>query len=148
MLMQHMMAFLYQIARKQKVDRKFIYEEFFQSPIVSQFMDREGIAPATLEASRRRCPFLLNLLSAAGVIELRSSDIQILDLVLFPALVHSPDDEGIETATNRLRDLRRAWPHNTHLIGNHDLSILRELFGKTFLTDEYMFNEITILEEL
>lgn len=145
---QQMMAFLYQVARARDVQRTFIYEHFFQAPFVRSFMDREGIEEATPEASRRRCPFLLNLLAAAGVVQTDRQKIHVIKFVLLPSLAKSSYGENEEQAAKRLRFVQAAWPNREADIPADDLSILRELFGKEFLTDEYVFQEATIKEEL
>ena len=145
---QQMLRFIYQVSQNNEVSRSFIYDNFFQSPLVLQFGEREGIEPATQEAARRRCPFLINLLAATGVIEQSRSSIKLLDIVLFPSLVKTPTDPSIDAAIQRLHDLRNAWPTRTDLISDDDISVLRELLGPTFLTDAYMFDSITILGEL
>ena len=145
---QQMMSFLYQVGRRRTIERSFIYDNFFQAPFVKQFMDREGIEEATQEASRRRCPFLLNLLSAVGVVKNKQSQIYLSQFVLFPELVRSHSGEDIEVAANRLRALKNAWPDQPEYLAAEDLSILRELFGPDFLTNNYIFDEINIIEEL
>ena len=145
---QQMMSFLYQIGRRRTIERSFIYNNFFQAPFVKQFMDREGIEEATQEASRRRCPFLLNLLSAVGLVKTNQSQIWVSQFVLFPELVRSHAGEDIEVAANRLRALKDAWPDQPEYLAAEDLSILRELFGSDFLTNNYIFDEINVIEEL
>ncbi|MCY3555083.1 MAG: helicase-related protein, partial [Gemmatimonadetes bacterium] len=145
---QQMLSFLYQIARQQTIYRAYIYGNFFQAPFVKQYMDREGIVEATKEASRRRCPFLLNLLAAAGLIETRQNEVQVLRFVVFPELVRSHQGEPIEDAEKRLECLLEAWPDRPDRLSHSDLTILKELFGPEFLTSTYMFDEITLIEDL
>ena len=104
-------------------------------------MEQEGIEPASPEASRRRCPFLLNLLSAAGVVVVNSTYIEISQLILFPALVRSYINEGTEIAHQRLLALKSAWPDKSGKMDSETLSILRELFGEDFLTEKYIFKK-------
>ena len=145
---QQMMAFLYQVCRERSVERTFVYDNFFQAPFVKQFMDREGIEEATAEASRRRCPFLLNLLAATGVLAPDRNPITVSKLVLIPPLVRATAGEDEEASLKRIRNLKEAWPDHPDRLDPADLSILRELFGPEFLTADYMFNEATIIEEI
>jgi superfamily II DNA or RNA helicase/DNA modification methylase len=84
---QQMLAFLYHVCRAIEIPRGQIYAEFFQAPFVKQFCDQEGIEEATFEASKRRCPFLLNILDACGLVRAERSSITVLKLALLPALV-------------------------------------------------------------
>lgn len=144
---QQMMSFMYQVARKRRIERTFIYSNFFQTPFVKQFMEQEGIEPASEEASRRRCPFLLNLLSTAGIIVSKQNYIEVSQLILFPALVRSYVNEDIEAARQRLLALKSAWPDRPDKMDSESLSVFRELFGEKFLTSEYGFEKITIIED-
>ena len=146
---QQMLLFLYQNCRTGPTTRQFIYENFFQSPPVLQFTEREGIRPATIEASRRRCPFLLNLLAATGVIcEDNNNIITIQQFVLFPQIVRVPMDNSDGQAEERLRLIKGAWPDNPDTIPNDELSSCRELFGPQFLTDQFPFDQATFLEDI
>lgn len=145
---QQMMAFLYQICRSREVERSFIYENFFQAPFVKQFLEREGIEEATAEASKRRCPFLLNILSALGVSSNTTSKITIEKFLVAPFLLKSHLGEKIVEAERRFTDLRMAWPKNENALQPDDLSILRELFGANLLTETYLFQEATFVENL
>ena len=145
---QQMLLFLYQNCQTGPTSRTFLYENFFQSPPVLQFTEREGIEPATLEASRRRCPFLLNLLAAAGVIRQDTNDVTLQQFVLFPQIVRAPTDLSDDQSTARLRLIRQAWPNNLGVMPSEELSICRELFGASFLTDQFIFDEATFLEDI
>ena len=143
---QQMLAFLYQVARKSTIERAFIYDNFFKAPFVRLYLEQEGIEEATPEASRHRCPFLLNLMSALGAIEAERSKIEVKTLILFPALVRSHQRETEEAARERLRAIRGAWPLKPDVLSSEDLSIARELFGAAFLTDKYPFKDAQFIE--
>jgi hypothetical protein len=145
---RQMLAFLYQVSRQPVVARQFIYDNFFQAPFVRQFLEREGIEEATQEAARHRCPFLLNLLSALGVIETERQNIKIKSLILVPDLVRPYQREPEETSLDRLRAIHAAWPSNSDALPPNDLSIVRELFGAEFLTVRYLFQDAQFIEEL
>ncbi len=143
---QQMLAFLYHIVKKETVEKHKIYNEFFIAPFVKRFCEQEGIDKATLEASKRRCPFLLNVLAACGVITNDRSTITVKQLMLIPSLVmpYAREDKSLTKA--RYEALKLAWPHNTTVLASEDLSILRELFGAEFLTPSYYLTNISYLE--
>ena len=145
---RQMLAFLYHVARRETVARSFIYENFFKAPFVQRFMEQEGIEEATLEASKRRCPFLLNLLDALGVIKSGRSDITVRQLVIAPHLVrpHVGEDEAL--SRKRAQAMKAAWPDRPETLSEEDLSVLRELFGRDLFTAPYPLARLPLIEEL
>ncbi len=138
---QQMMMYLYQVVRAGSVEKARIYAEFFDTPFVKRFCEQEGIEQATLEASRRRCPFLLNVLEACGALTISTSSVTIHRLILIPELVRPyPREDPSETLT-RFEAVRTRWPHDEAGLDGADLSILRELFGASFLTSAYIWPE-------
>ena len=137
-----MLLFLFSISRRRIVDRSVIYEQFFQAPFVRRFCEQEGIQEATIEASRRRCPFLLNILDACGIIEARRSEIEIKRLLLTPALVKAVTSESDLVAVRRLEQVQAAWPSQPDMVDPSDLTILRELFGPEFLTPAFYLTNL------
>lgn len=144
---QQMLAFLYHIIRATQVPRSQIYGQFFQAPMVKQFCDQEGIEEATLEASKRRCPFLINILDACNIIDSNRDQVTLKKLVLMPALVRPYHREEQEKSYSRMKAISAAWPCSLHLLNTEDLSIVRELFGGTFLTENYFLTTLEIIEE-
>lgn len=143
---QQMIAFLYHIVRNNTVEKQRIYQDFFSTPFVKRFCEQEGIEPATEEASKRRCPFLLNILNACGIIEINRSDITIKKLMLIPNLVKSIKDEDETLTQTRYEAVKAAWPNNANMLDNHNLSIVRELFGSDFLTENYHLTDLDYIE--
>jgi superfamily II DNA or RNA helicase len=141
---RQMMAYLYHVARSITIQKSDIYKEFFQAPFVQQYCDREGIEEATEEASKRRCPFLLNVLDALGVISIETSAVMIQKLLLIPDLVKPFEREEDSVASKRLRNVKNAWKDHADIITSEDLSIVRELFGSKFLTARYHLDELEI----
>jgi superfamily II DNA or RNA helicase len=137
---QQMLTYLYQIVRRSSVEKQRIYSEFFQAPFVKQYCDREGIEEATEEAAKRRCPFLLNILDALGIIKVERSNVIIKKLFLFPSLVKSFDREDDILAASRIKALVEAWKTHEDRLEANDLSILRECFGADFLTEKYFLD--------
>ena len=143
---QQMMAFLYQILRRRTVEKRIIYEGFFATPFVRRFCEQEGIEEASIEAARRRCPFILNVLESCGVVTLSRSDVVINRLLITPSLVQPFAREDRAATMNRFNLLRNAWPNNAENIPAEDLSILRELFGANLLTDDYTWTNAEFSE--
>ena len=143
---QQMLAYLYHIEQKTIIPRNQVYEHFFQAPFVKQYCDQEGIAETTLEASRRRCPFLLNILNACDIIDFEKTNITVRSLVLSDFLVKPYHGEEAGKAASRLKALQAGWPNNSDTLDSEDLSILRELFGPKFLTPDYHLSRLVIIE--
>jgi superfamily II DNA or RNA helicase len=143
---QQMLAFLYHIEQRTNIPRSVIYEQFFQAPFVKQYCDQEGIEETTLEASRRRCPFLLNILESCGITNSERSEVIVRTLALSPFLVKPYQREEDEKAVARLKALQAAWPDKPDSLAGEDLSILRELFGLKFLTKAYHLSTLAIIE--
>ncbi len=144
---RQMLAFLYHVARRETVARSFIYENFFQTPFVQRFMEQEGIEEASPAASRRRCPFLLNLLDALGAIDSGSGDITVRQVVVTPDLVRPYAGEDEARSRNRAQAMAAAWPDRSETLSSEDLSILRELFGAEIFTPSYPLARLPLIGE-
>jgi superfamily II DNA or RNA helicase len=145
---QQMLRYLLEIARKSPVQRAAIYTDFFSAPFVKQFCDQEGIEEATEESARHRCPFLLNLLEACGFVSLARKDVEIQAFVIAAPTVRSHRREHMEDAERRAKALLEAWPANPAALESEDVSILKELFGPSFLTPEYFLTTTEYVELL
>lgn len=145
---RQMLAFLYHVARREAVERAFIYEKFFQAPFVQRFMEQEGIEEATLEASKRRCPFLLNLLDALGIIESARSVVTLRQFVIMPDLVKPYAGEDETHSRKRAQAMIAAWPDHPETLSAEDLSVLRELFGAQLFTPAYPLAGLPLIKEL
>ena len=144
---QQMLKFLYHVCRKKVIRRNEIYEQFFQTPFVKQFCDQEGIEKTTIEASRRRCPFLLNILDACDIIKATQSRIFVNKLVLAAWSVRPYPKEDEEKSQARLSAVERAY-HDSHFeLSNEDLSVVREIYGTEFLTEDYHLKDFIIFRD-
>ena len=140
------MAFLYHVVRERNIQKNRIYTEFFTTPFVKRFCEQEGIEEATLEAAKHRCPFLLNVLEACGVITNERATISVHKLMLTPSLVQPYAREDRALTIERFEKVKAAWPYNTGVLSSEDLSIVRELFGANFLTPNYLWTELDFTE--
>jgi hypothetical protein len=138
---QQMLAFLYHVCRTKEIQRNMVYKQFFQAPFVKLFCDQEGIEEATLEASRRRCPFLLNVLDACGIINVSKGNITVHKLVLASWLVRPHEREEQKKSHERLKAVEEAYQDTSSRLSNEGLSIVRELSGADFLTPNYYLGE-------
>lgn len=143
---QQMLTYLYQIERQASVPRKDIYERFFESPKVRQFCEREGIEQATIEASRRRCPFLLNILEACGITQSSTAEIRLTAFVISKHILELFAGEDEVLAARRKEVLANCWPNDIASADADVLLDLRELFGPQILTDDYYLKELVVLE--
>jgi hypothetical protein len=132
-----MLSYLYQITRRASVERAEIYRDFFNAPFVKQFCDQEGIEEATEEAARHRCPFLLNVLESCGIIEQDRRVVTVKKFLITASTIRSHRRERLEEAEARAAKLYRAWRDDEAAMDTSDVSILRELFGREFLTKDY-----------
>ncbi len=142
------LSYLYQIARRVNVERPEIYRDFFNAPFVRQFCDQEGIEEATEEAARHRCPFLLNILELCGVIEQDRRTVTVKKFLITANVVRSHRRESIEEAEARAASLHKAWPDDETAMVSADVSTLRELFGRNFLTANYHLSEAEYIQFL
>ncbi len=143
---QQMLAYLYHIERKPVIEKASIYQNFFQSPFVKRFCEQEGIEEATIEAARRRCPFLLNVLAACGVIDNERSAIRVKVLLLLPSLVRPYESEDMAVTSKRMDAVCETSPIYGNKVATDDISILRELFGASFLTASYFLTDFERVE--
>ena len=132
-----MASYLYQIERKASVLRRDVYKNFFRTPFVKQYCDREGIDEATDTSAEHRCPFLLNVLEASGAISQTRNDITVEKFLIAAPIIRAQRKESLEEADKRAVSLAAAWPANEAALDGEQISLLRELFGPTFLTPTY-----------
>jgi len=132
-----MASYLYQIERRASISRSEVYTNFFKTPFVKHYCDREGIAEATDEAAKHRCPFLLNLLEACGAISQARAEITVERLLIAGTIIRSNRKESFEEADKRAQKLFVAWPTNEASVPPDEVSLIREQFGADILTDRY-----------
>jgi hypothetical protein len=62
-----------------------------------------------------------------------------------PSLVRPYKHEEAEISKSRLKALEVALPASLEKLNSEDLSVVRELFGITFLTNDYYLSENEIM---
>jgi len=139
-----MLFYLYRVARTASTPRSRIYEEFFGTPFVARFCDQEGIEEATAESARHRCPFLLNVIDAAGIVSQTNAVITIERLLISAWTLLKESGEKLEEAAERASKLWSALEGRVSL-SDEEVSLLREEFGKDFLTKNYHLKRVEFL---
>jgi superfamily II DNA or RNA helicase len=132
-----MLNYIYRVERKVKINKKTIYENFFKADFVATFCDQNGIDIATEEGAKHRCPFLLNVLEAIGVIKQETSSIEVLQFLMSTQtmqLKYKQTDKEIEAIITKIN-------FNKELLTNEENTLLKEAFGKEFLTGDYQIKD-------
>jgi len=137
---KQMLALLYHQERSASVAKSRIYDTFFDSNAVKLFCDEIGIEPGTVESAKHRCPFLLNLLESSGIIAQNTFNVLVGTLALSPDIVIPPGGEFKEGA-KLLPTLIAEWGKPSTLPAGTQMS-LRNLFGPSFLTDDYYLKTV------
>lgn len=133
---KQMLQYLYFENRAASVQKSDIYDDFFDFQPVVDFCDEMGIEPATEEAARHRCPFLLNVLESCGVLTQSAKAVNLNALALSGDLIAA--NAGAVTAdTALIRTVLKEWNTSFPSLQPAQKASLKELFGATFLTESY-----------
>lgn len=143
---QQMINYLYRVERKRLVGKNSIYSGFFDAPFVKEYCDQNGIESATEEGARHRCPFLINILEALGIVEQDNTSINTKVFVIADFTMRMERSEPQNIIDNRVNTVVKAWPTQENLLDPDELSKLREAFGATFLTDQFWIKDYMLLE--
>lgn len=92
---KQMLFFLYFEARLIIIRKTDCYSNFFKSPDVIKYCDKEGIEVPSEEASKHRIPFIFTILQTMGVlIEVNRSEMALSKLLIYEDMFEDRD-EGI-----------------------------------------------------
>jgi hypothetical protein len=127
-----LLKYLYSIQRKRVILKSDIYDDFFKAPFVKQYLDRQGIEPASKEGARHRIPFLFNILEALGIIDQRTREIELLSFVPAKEVMRLNDKETEDVIFERIQKIT-----NAKALELDEASQLKELYGTDFLTKQY-----------
>jgi len=137
------LKYLYKNHEKTTFTKNELYSDFFEAPFVKSFLDRNGIDKPTEEGAKRRVPLLINLLESLGIIKQGRSDIELLGFYPSPRLFDFVKDESnnsiAEEVTSKVKKYFNAEEDETT---DAEKSILKEEYGKYFLTKEYYIKKI------
>jgi hypothetical protein len=157
-----LLKYLYSIQRKVTITKAEVYADFFEAPFVKSYLERYGLESPTENVIVRRVPFLFNILESLGIINQGRSNIQVLAFI--PArevikLNSKENDDEIDSRISKIVDFNRALyktlteeqkgiaaePKPIYKIDKlqekyfsaDELSLLKESFGRDFLTENY-----------
>jgi hypothetical protein len=138
------LKYLYKSYEKIEFSKNEIYSDFFEAPFVKSYLDRKGIEKPSEEAAKRRIPFLINLLEAIGIIQQKRSVITLLgfypNIHLFKSIIENSDIElNPDEITNKVNEFFNTGNYSFEPI---EETILKEEFGRKFLTQNYYLEKI------
>ena len=102
---RQLMEYFYKDLRNVPSVKKDIYKNFFKSPAVTKYCERNGIDPPTESAAEHRLPFLLNLLETMGVLHFDGSSIIIDRFLIGTDTVKLADKESMTVLKARKEKL-------------------------------------------
>jgi superfamily II DNA or RNA helicase len=138
-----MLRYLYTNHGKTAFSKNEIYGDFFEAPFVKEYLDRNGIDKPTEEGARRRVPLLLNLLHALGIITQERREIEVLGFYPNARMFdHITDDEGNPRSHEVSQKVINFFIGEEHGLTELEETLLKERFGKDFLTGNYYLNII------
>jgi Homing endonuclease associated repeat/Helicase conserved C-terminal domain len=132
-----MLNYLYRVERKKTITKNSIYQGFFNAPFVFAYCDQNGIEAATDEGAKRRCPLLLNILEALGIINQETSSIEVLQFVYSKQTMQLRPKETEKEIFERIETILKS----PNKLSSEEISLLKESFGKDFLTKNYFINK-------
>ena len=127
-----LLKYLYGIQRKTNIKKTAIYDDFFNAPFARQYLDRHGLENPTADVRRRRVPFLFNILEALGIINQKTSEIEVLTFIPAKEVLRLNDKETEDIIFERIRKFI-----NGIALETDEVSQLKELYGTDFLTKNY-----------
>jgi superfamily II DNA or RNA helicase len=141
-----MLNYLYRIERKSIISKSAIYAGFFSAPFVKLYCDQNGIDGATEEGARHRCPFLLNVLEAIGVLDQTRSEVSVNKFLVCKQTMQMSEKESRGSILCRINSLSEYLAGKLKVLPPDDELQLKEAFGKDFLTKDYYLNEYEIID--
>lgn len=136
-----MLNFLYRIKRKDTVEKSEVYADFFKTHFVKMYCDQNGIEVPTQEGAKHRCPFLLNILESIDIISQTQNEIRVLKFVISEETMKIQYKESDALVLSRAKAVEKYFQTGLVGVSNDEESMLKETFGKTFLTSQYFLKE-------
>ena len=140
-----MLNYIYRIERKKVISKSSIYSGFFNAPFVKMYCDQSGIDIATEEGAKHRCPFLVNVLEAMGVLQQDRSEVTIQKFLVSKQTMQLQSKESEGDIVNRIKLISDFVNKKIKTLPSEEESLLKETYGKEFMTDKYFINEYEIL---
>lgn len=132
-----LLKYLYSIQRKAKMRKSEIYNDFFEAPFVKAYLDRHGLENPTEEVRKRRIPFIINILDALGIVNQSASEIEVLSFIPATQILRFDPSEKDDVVQERISKLKAFASTGEISFSPDEISLLKETFGATFLTNEY-----------
>lgn len=137
------LKYLYKNHEKTAFTKNEIFNDFFEAPFVKSYLDRNGIDKPTEEGAKHRVPFLLNLLESLGIIKQGRSEIELLGFYPNHRLFDFVKDENSNSISEQITDkVKKYFNAEEDEITDLEKSLLKEEFGKYFLTKDYYIKKI------
>jgi hypothetical protein len=126
-----------------------VYADFFETPFVKSYLERHGLENPTESVIVRRVPFLFNILEALGIINQGRSEIKVLSFIPSNEIIKLNTKEKIdevESRVSRIIEFSKEIYSETKpsievlqekYFSADEVSMLKETFGSTFLTESY-----------
>jgi superfamily II DNA or RNA helicase len=140
-----MLNYIYKVERKAKIEKNAIYSGFFNVPFVKQYCDKNGIDIATEEGAKHRCPFLLNLLEGIGIINQDRNNITVRKFLICKQIMQLEGKEEEAAISKRIREVEEFVFKKKKMAAEQE-SLLKEAFGKEFLTEAFYLKDYEILK--
>lgn len=137
-----MLNYLYRVERKKSITKRSIYDGFFKASFVATYCDQNGIETATVSGAEHRCPFLLNILESLGIIEQETSSIELQRFILSKQTIQLNPKETEKEIFDRITLIEKSPAK----LSAEDTSLLKEAFGKDFLTKNYFLTNFKIVK--
>jgi superfamily II DNA or RNA helicase len=141
-----MLNYLYRVERKKVTSKSAIYSGFFNAPFVKMYCDQNGIDIATEEGARHRCPFLLNVLESIGILSQTSRDVALQKFLVCKQTMSLQPKESDGVISKRIESISKYLSKRQKTLEPDEESLLKEAFGKTFLTKEFYLSDYEVLD--
>ncbi len=132
-----MLNYLYRIERAVEIPKVSVYSGFFRAPFVTMYCDQNGIEIATTEGARHRCPFLLNILEALGLVIQDQRNIKVTKFLICKQSMKLQPKDSEGDIVKRINKVTKVLKGELASLEPSEESLLKETFGKTFLTDAF-----------
>lgn len=132
-----LLKYFYVVQRKIRMRKNEIYNDFFEAPFVKSYLDRHGLENPTEEVRKRRVPFIFNILDSLGIINQSTSEIEVLSFIPAKEVIKFDSSEKDDVILERITKLNTFSKTGENQFSSSEISLLKEMFGATFLTKEY-----------
>jgi superfamily II DNA or RNA helicase len=129
----HMLIFLFHENKNiTHFNKNNVYNSYFSAPYIKEYFEINGIEVPSLEGTKRRIPFILNILEAFGIVDLSRSDFDIRKLP-FEDCIFATENFN---ATCNIASVKNYY-HTGALPSTEQIADLKMKFGTDFLTSNY-----------